>query len=372
MLLSSPGWTSSLPALSSECRARIQGNAPLVELFSKAGLTKLTRRRAADYAGESIFALGQEVLELEQGLRDDCFSPEIKKSVFFLKQLYLKRLGVRANNLGKLEADRLFRGLLVQEKDISDLQKTIAQMKDHDILPIEKYLGKLYGYDLYAMGVEIVGGNANLVDTMLRMLDDVCPPEMSFCGFFDMDVLYKVLLVPQNGMAAYFPDRATLILSQALFESPTLLSKVIFVHELAHVWERSETVRGSNPLEEFSKFSGWKKVGSKLLLVSPPVDRGPRNDTLTELSVGSAFSLLPDGVLVGQGSFDGFVTKRSYETTKERGDVSEDLADHLAILRYAPHRFCFEKKNIASAKTEWLLTRALPRLAKIDCSKAAP
>jgi hypothetical protein len=161
-------------------------------------------------------------------------------------------------------------------------------------------------------------------------------------------------VTPESPLAAYIPETATLVLSSDLVEHPSLLTHVVITHELVHLAVREAWLASRKDwAAEFASFSGWKRSAKgKLELKVQELGPGPQ-DELAKLSASSAFSILPDPVL-GVKRKEGFVMAKAYRESRESQEPAEDLADHAAIYRWAPERYCYAGKVLAPKKFGWV------------------
>jgi hypothetical protein len=312
------------------------------------------------------------VLQLNQEVSPACpKATNLERVVGELRRAFLLKLGVPAG-LGSSEEELLFRGLTSLRDDQPALIQKIAQATREGIRQPLTLLRKIYGQASILDGVVVVGTHPLSGKGLPELVAQVCS-EIKPCPFWDSLALYKVLLTPQEGVAAYLPEIAVLVISESLTQRPNLLEKIVFLHELSHLAERGAWLRDRKEwLAEFLPFSGWTKSSEGRWSAPVRLAAGPRKDALVELSASSPFSILPDPIYVphkeGNEFLDGFALAKSYREAVERKDPSEDLADHIALFRWFPERFCFNKKPLAPQKYAWIeknvfgksFTKALP------------
>ena len=304
------------------------------------------------------------ILEVEEEFTAACPGvARVEKAAALLKKVYLVRLGVTP---AAGDLDRLFRGLLVTDEDRPALLKKLGALKTKpgglDLLKA------VYGGAEEVRGVVVLGATAAAATGLGVFLDELCPGGKA-CPFWDRAVIYKVLVTDQDGIAAYFPETSVLVVSSSLLTAPNLLTKVVCLHELAHAAERrARLVEGRDWKKAFVRFSGWTLSRKGAWTAKVEKTTTIRDDELTRLSKGSAFSLLPDPVIKGAKGHDGFVMAKSYEESIERNDPSEDLADAIAVFHFLPARFCFQNKPLAPRKFAWVAETVYHVSAKLDCA----
>ena len=259
-----------------------------------------------------------------------------------------------------------FRGLLATLKDRESLKEKIGSLKDKP--KGMDLLARLYGSAVAVNSILVLGAKASSIGNLKTFLSLVCEgPEP--CAFWDSYAIDKVLVTPQKGIAAYVPETAVLILSEEVLESPNLLTRVVLLHELAHAAEERAWFRSRRQwIDEFVLFSGWKKSAKGKWSVKVEKLKTHREDELTRLSVGSSFSILPDPVILGEDG-DGFVLAKSYTQSIANNDPSEDLADSIAVYRFAPERYCFKGKKFAPWKFDWIARNLFPKRPVITCER---
>lgn len=307
------------------------------------------------------------VFQLEQELRPACkpFPRNLEKLSSELKTIYLSKIGIPAGN----DSDKRFRAFVSLKEDAIRIQKLLSQMKIKTKLDTLSLVKLVYGNAVLLKGVWILSPHPINVKKWEAFLVEVCPND---CPFWDPLVLYRVSLAAEPGVAAFVPEVSNLVLSEDLIETSNLLHKVVVLHEFAHVAERRAWLRDRLPwLEEFRKYSGWKKSESGEWSADVLKSEEPRNDELTKLSASSPYSILPDPVYLAQTvlgkNVDGFVMAKGYEQSIRENDPAEDFADHVAIYRFFPERFCFNGKPIAPQKFAWVNKHLFSLTPKIPC-----
>ena len=293
------------------------------------------------------------VLEIELNFEMVCQSPApVDRLVSAMRVAYLTKIGLPPE-IPK-DPKRLFRGLMAVKEDARALSKQFKKAKLRKAMATEELLKLAYGETYWVRGVPAVGIKREEVKKLQDWLDEVVPHPSNL---WDPRVIAKVVAVSQPGVAAYVPELAQFIFSKELWERPTKLNQIVVLHEMVHSAERLHwyTLR-ANWAEDFQKFSGWGHDKNGKLVLAIQEKRKTRQDVLTELSLaGSPFSILPDPLLFPEDATkDGFVMARSYRSTLEQSDVTEDLADHAAVFRLMPERYCEKGKNIAPQKAAWI------------------
>lgn len=324
--------------------------------------------------GWSSDLLLKVALQLDVELRGGCvpFPPFFEDLTLELKRAFLERLGVPTDGVPPRDVDYLFRGLVSLKEDAARFTQVLEKAKLKK--PVKRTLLKLFFHDVTELdGVVVVGNKPFPKKQFKAFLKEACPDVTNQCPFWDSRVIYKVVVTSEPGIAAYVSEVATLVLSESLFEPLNRLHKVVLLHELAHVAERSAwLVRRQAWMAEFAAFSGWKRADSGEW--SANVEKLPdstRNDELTKLSATSPFSILPDPVILAKGvtgkDLDGFVLAKGYEESVRENDPAEDLADHVAVYRFAPERFCYGGKNIAPQKFQWITEKIFKKPPVLSC-----
>lgn len=347
-----------------ECRERLQGieefrflmaHAPFVAWASAPSKGPRWEGHLKTWSTDLLLRL---VLTLEQDLVTVCPTPKKTDELLaLLKDEYLRRLG-GAKFARAVDRDVAFRGLVVLRDDAPALVKKAAPWKS--VGSVMEFLGKIYGSAARVRGVLVMNASDSERREMERRVKDLP------AAFWNERVIYKVLVVPEAGIAAYIPEIAVLVISSSLFRGPNLLDEIVFMHELAHVAEKDAWIRRREDwLSTFKHFSGWREENGKW--IAGFREGGVRDDELVKLSKGSAFSLLPDPVLLGVESQDGFVFAKTFREGQEHGP-GEDLADHVAAYRLFPARYCFAGKNVAPRKMEWVARTVFGESPKTECA----
>lgn len=312
------------------------------------------------------------VLQIEQEYESVCGEMKPLSSLKTeLKSAYLSKLKVKTPRYPPADQAKLFRTLLALKGDAEFLAKKIEGIKG---APSVTALSKtLFGQVDEVRKVTVVGAKPPVLTELKLLLSELCKSE-SPCPFWDATALYKVLVTPDAGIAAYIPEMAQLVISEHLLSAPTRLHRVVLTHELAHVAERRAWIfEREDWKSEFIGFSGWHVGADGAYSLPAPKDPKPRKDILTELSYHSPFSILPDGILEPHAKGkDGFVMAKTYRVTDERDDISEDIADHVAIFQYAPDRYCSEGRAVAPQKYEWVRKRLFPNATALRCPSPSP
>lgn len=342
---------------------------------SLAATGKATPRFEAALASWSTDLVIKIVLGMEQEyLGANCPArPGLSAALGSLKRAYLAKLGIATRSLKDPTIDRLFRSFLVLKDDVEALRKKIAKKgmpKRAADLP-----KAVYGSASDLDGVAVVGASAEAARGLKGFVESVCHGR-ELCPFWSSLVLYKCIVSPEAGLAAFLPEMAVLVVSEKLLTERNGLHDLVLLHELAHVGERGAWVRSRRDWrKEFESLSGWTETKDGKLAAKVEELKVTRDDEIARLSRGSPFSILPDPVILGTGGKDGFVLARSYRESVARGDASEDVADHVAALFVAPGRYCLEKKPIAPHKWKWVVDSAYdgklpPRAAetKLPCT----
>jgi len=309
-------------------------------------------------------------LQLEQELELRCQSAFVATVINACQEAYLARLGLSTTGRRPAEIDKLFRALSVPEKDREALVKRIAGDAALKGASSDAILKAIYGALPDDLQGVLVFGEDRVRNGLRRRVREVCGSTP--CPFWDSRFLRRVVLVAKPGMALYEPELGVLFLSNDLLTGDNVLNAVVVLHELAHVAERGHYLVFKTSLaESFAKISGWKKSAAGKWSLSPQELPGSRNDELTKQSAGSPFSILPDPLLTGEivrgQRADGFAMAKSYRESLARNDPSEDYADHVAVFKYVPQRFCNEKKPFAPHKYDWVRERFFPKAPLLVC-----
>lgn len=351
------------------CRDRFDRLRSLQEILSKIPYlpAPLKLESSSWFQSLSSERLLEWSLSLEQGVLVHCKdSRTVSEFVAELKGLYLSRFQIESGRFTPEDKERLFRGFILRESDIPTLKRDLTKIKSKKPTA-QQLLGTAFGSAKSVRGVEVVGNTEEGEKTLESVLGEICPMTEP-CRFWDSRVLYKGVVTTEPGIAAYIPEVATLVVSVSLLEKPNLLKKIILLHELTHVATRSVLLyEGKDWDEEFRLFSGWYKNKEGEWRAKVRKALTPREDGLTKLSQGSAFSILPDTVYVGvYDGYDGFVLGKGYEQSLQVGP-EEDLADHVAIYKYYPERFCYQGDRIAPKKFEWISKWVFDFKPKLSC-----
>lgn len=306
------------------------------------------------------------ISELEQNVGLACQLPEsLTKIVSHLKIKFLGRLGF-GREWSPEDRELLFRAFSVEQRYIPDLRKKKEAL--------EKKPTTALGWvkAIYDQEVAVVGGTVVLAkhresfsqwDTFLKK---ACPAKTE-CPFYTPKLLYRVLVAEKDGVGAYLPELSTLILSEKALREPTLLHALVIFHELAHLAiHKHRLLDPKFGVATFAAYSGWKKKqGRWALSVTQNV---PREDALSQMAVGSAFSFLPDPVVTPvEKTKDGFVLARSYRESQKRNDLEEDMADHIAMAQVVPERFCWKGRALAPQKFAWVRKNFSPGVGLPSC-----
>jgi hypothetical protein len=296
--------------------------------------------------------LASAALDLEQKVLSQCSDTGLKKLLQKLQSAYLARLGVKPTSA---DTATYFKAFLVPESESASLREAIRKVPINLKKPALENLRKVYGKAAWVDGVLVVGATPREENVLRSYARRGCG-SLSPCPLWDPAFLARVAVLPGKGQAAYTKEIASLRVSQDLLEDGSPLNKVVVLHELAHSAQwRAFQQTGADWREEFQTFSAWEKTANGWK--APTLDSSEKwNDEFTKASKNSAFSLLPDDVLLdhkrSSGAVDGFVFARAERETKKASDTGEDLADHIAAFVAAPSRFCFGTKPIAARKYE--------------------
>lgn len=337
---------------SPECRARLL-EIPELPLL----LALLSQTAEPSFRAWSSDLLLKMTLELEQGFESACGAhPPVHKLIASMRAAYFEKLGIPIKK--PKDPERLFRGFIAVKDEAAVLSKKLKAAKGRTT---DALLKEAYGEVGWIGRSVILGATKEERKTLEELVTSVCPKPSS-CLWWDDRAIYKVVVTSQPGVAAYVPELAQLVLSRQLLTQPTRLHQVVLLHELVHSAEKMAWVLSRKKwAEEFGVLSGWEKKDGALVLKVKEV-KGVRQDLLTELSLaGSPFSILPDPIV------EGFVMAKTYRATLERGDLSEDLADHAAVFRLIPERYCFDGKNLAPLKADWIHKNLFPESKPIAC-----
>lgn len=361
------------------CRARLEKMEEFRQLFAlpsfRGALVTGDGEPLIDaLQGWSSDLLVKIVLSVEQDYLVVC--PEHKKAeavLHPLRRAYLAQLGLPENRYTEADARRLYRALVVLKDEVPVLRQRLIAVREK---PVEELVAGAFGGASDVRGVWLLSRDKRHAAALEEALAEACR-NLAACPFWDERLLYKTMVTGERGVAAYLPELAVLILSRELLDDRNPLHRLVLLHELAHVAERGAWVLQRKDWKTaFAALSGWSQDKSGQWTVKTRQPASARADELTALSRGSAFSILPDAIYLGEagekGEKDGFVLGKSYEESLKRNDPSEDLADHVAAFVVAPERFCFEGKVIAPKKFAWVAKNVFGRAAKPpDCSQPA-
>lgn len=310
------------------------------------------------------------ILQLEQEYLSRCPDPKWLQGVSsHLKRAYLRKLGLPDDRLLEDSLDTIFRSLFVPFDEFGALQSNIQKM----LPPVEPVdvIQKTYGTSgTVVQGVLVMASEKEAFE-LAAFVTKICAGKAD-CPFWNRNLIYRVNFVGTSGAAAYIPETAVLTLSRELFSPFHLLHQIVVMHELAHAAERSAWLSERKRwTETFVRFSGWKRTklgkfevpeGEPALLVE---------DELVKLSKTSNFSILPDKILpprkTSEGEKDGFLMAKTVRETKRQNDLSEDLADHVALFKLFPERFCVQGKSIAPQKHAWIRKNLFPETPALKC-----
>jgi hypothetical protein len=308
--------------------------------------------RHFNFSGWSQDLIVKCVRDVEKRFSGDCRLPSrIAEALSLLKRSFLREVGA-LSIADENDIDALFRGLISTNKDADDIKAKLEGLKK---VPKEKIFEAVYGVSpRLVRGVLVLAPRSDIVDKISAFVSEICGAGEE-CRFWDPRFLFRVM-VTQDKVAAFIPQYSVLLLSAKLFDEVSILHKIIVFHELVHeAEENSIFVDGTDLKKEFDVFSGWRKDASGHLTALVHKTDKIRKDKLTELSQSDpAFSILPDLVYEGMKGYDGFAMGKSFEESVKRQDTSEDLADHVALFRFFPMRFCLNAKEIAPRKFHWI------------------
>ena len=308
-------------------------------------------------------ALLQAMIDLHRS-KLVCTPPLSSTLLADLEALYLKRLNFpKSQKLSSKDRQMWARLLAVPATERNALKDKLRQTS-------EPTPNSIFGFALNFHGVWLLASaplNPKILDERLSKVCDSFP-----CDFWNPNLLFKVVIIPSEGVAAYRAETATLVLSRSLTAENRLLEQFIFFHELAHLRIQKAKVMDQNWNQTFAKFSGWLEPEIPLHLHFE-MERLPRKpDNLQQESEGTPFSILPDRVIksvkVNGESYEGFVLEKTYRRVIESGDVEEDLADHIAAFIVAPSRFCSDNQPIAAKKHKWIAANILSDRPPLNCS----
>jgi hypothetical protein len=308
------------------------------------------------------------LIRLTLGLQQEFFvqckgSPKISRLLTELKASYIRALGIQDQKLSDEKIDGLFRGLVVLADDVEPLRKKIGTQSPDDVRAL---LAKTYQAEVEDYrGTWFIAPQKKTIEALKKQINQLCPKDD--CAFWDSRLLFRVAVVSSPGVAAYLPEISALILSETLVDQPNLLHQVVLLHELSHMAaKRALWFSNRDWKAEFLTLSGWKREKGKW---NAPVHKSDlrREDELTRLSLESIFSILPDAVYLGGPGTDGFVFGKSYEASRDRSNLEEDLCDHIAVFRYAPERFCFQGKPLAPRKFRWITENVFHEAPPLSC-----
>lgn len=325
--------------------------------------TKL-KEKLASWSSDLLFRI---YAQLDSGFLYLCPEAEpLKRTRDLLGQLYLESLGIEEKKYPHVEKSLLLRGLVILKDDRPTLISKVKKEKQTG--RAMELLGKIYGKAQVFNGSVVVSDKEIPIKKLNAFVKEICR-ETSPCLFWHPSALWKVVLVEERGVASYVPEIHTLVLSSELVEDPNVLMKVVVLHELAHAAEEAAwNLTRAKWTEEFAAFSGWTRKKDRWTLEAKKRPE-TRSDLLTELSKGSAYSILPDAIYVPeQKGKEGFVFEKSYTESLKRDDPSEDLADSIAVFLFAPERFCFNGVLTLSQKAEWIQKKLFSSKPLPPCS----
>ncbi len=309
-------------------------------------------------------------LDLDQRVLRVCPDGSLTKLLATFHKAYLQRLGLMEE---VQPVGVAFQGLAASGVELARLQKvTRALPGGYGKRGAVALLQSLFRGASLESGVVVLGGTKEQ-KTQLRMAYQKACEGFTVCPLWDPTFLLRVSILPGEAKAQYDPAIGALRVSQDLLADSSELKQLVIAHELAHaaLW-RLEQTSGDDPRERYADFSGWKKPSGKLVTPVREIE-GVWRDALSDASKGSPYSLLPDPVMPAQRVdgllLDGFVFAKSVRETQASGDVSEDMADHIAAYAVAPGRFCYGKKPIAPRKFEWVAKSIFGLKQTLTCEK---
>lgn len=337
------------------CRQRLLAlkEAPLLLTVGKYHSLIYPKKKnlpASDGSTWSSDLLLEIVSELEQSYGLNCeLSDELSEVVLQMKKDYLGRLGLKSEEMGDVEL--LYRGLSVEAKAVPDLQKKIADAKVRPKTASE-WLSIVYAQPITFDGDIVLIGISDGWKELPK-------------GLRDGNLIYRVIFTARDGVGAYIPELSVLLLSRQLFDRKTKLHRLVIFHELAHVAIRSL----ENWEDSYASLSGWSHRSGRWIIDEKAVTQKfeNRGDELSVESNGSPFSILPDPIVTVKGK-EGFVLGRSYREVRKRNDLSEDLADHLAMAMVYPQRYCWKKAPVALKKWDWIESKFVLDVKKPVCN----
>jgi hypothetical protein len=316
------------------------------------------------------------VLEVQRGRWDGCISSAAQAALLGpLESAYLSRRGISGASSDTVQRESLFRGLIVTDAESGVLLRHLRRLSSPptEAVPL---LRAIYGGAELAGETVIVGPqSATAARTLVLVRERVCPGRAD-CPFWDGAYLMKVVVSGAPDLAAWIPETGTLVISSRLVTDANDLHQLVLVHEMVHAAQARARDRGHEWLTTYRDFSGWSQDASGRWTPQWQPRFLPANDTLTHLSPGSPFSVLPDGtaegIRQGGGMRDGYVLAKGFRQASDRADLGEELADTVAVAVIAPERFCREGRSIAPRKYAWIARTLLNRSPSPDCAKAHP
>lgn len=343
------------------CRSRAQAFKELdylseVPVLAKLPVTAQTEPvLLAKFQSFSSDLLVKLTLFFEQDIGTRCpLNRNLVLVVDLFKKAYLTKLNVPLP-LPREEVDTLFRGLVLSGNEAGAIAVKLKSFTS-PLSPLQR-LGLAYDSYVEKQGsVVIVSPSAELAAKFQTSLAEVC--EQTPCAFWDGRLVERVMIVDQTGIASFLPELGVLVISKAILEKADLLHRLVLLHELTHVAERlSYVAKDENWSRAFGAFSGWhqEKPDGKWTVRAHPIHAQWR-DVLNQSS-DDDFGFKPDEVVVGETGFDGFGMQKTYREGLKRGEISEDIADHVALFRYFPERFCWKGKPLAHGKYRWILAK---------------
>jgi hypothetical protein len=358
----------SLPGVSQVCAKRLDGltemsylqdEPKVVAFFESDGVkTKDLEGAVEEFSHDLLIRL---TLFFEQDILSRCELRLVKEFTSYLKKAYLSRMGVNPDWYTVGTRDLVFRGLLLpadQTDKVKARIKTIVRKVPAEVVVLKAFEAQAV---TDVQGVVVVVPRGELMKPIAVFLKELCGIT-DRCDMWDGRFLKRLILVEEKGIAAYLPEVGIMVASAELFEKLNTLNRLVLFHEFAHVAQRrAKALRDQDWRAEYFGFSNWKQDERGGWWASVRGTEEQWNDELTKDSANSPFSILPDSVYVGEKTFDGLAMAKSYRESLARKDPSEEMADHIALFRVFPSRFCWKGKPIAPQKYAWIKSKQLFR-----------
>lgn len=284
-----------------------------------------------------------------------------------LERAYLAAIGVQVEPQWSAEETSLvFRALA------SDPQETpllVASWKKKVRGPVLQRIGSLFGSAIQQHSTLVVGR----LPEKGRALDQVLSGYCQVLGKCEWSRnVWKIVISPVNGLAAYRPPLRELVLSEQLANHSENLARLIVGHELAHVL--LEAVGEGDDVADFAARAGWLREGEKW---TNRWQESPEHSASKAWNPIPGFTQSENGRFIGQcrsrDKCEGWLFSSTYARSLAVNDPEEDFADAIAAWVFFPNAFCGPDGTVWSpARLAWIsvwMKKHFPDAKPVECKK---